>query len=271
MSPKIASTLGYERANNDLLGIEDEERFIEASIERIGEQPPNFHNIVDLNRGELVVEPVPARPLAPRQLQRRVDEGAFLVDTRTSLQFDDAHIPGATHISILEPGFASKLAWLADPEQEIVFVGRDDEDGRRAVALAQAVGLHKLGGFLHGGMTAWREEGRPAERTERLEIEELKEAFDSGELQILDVRSEDEYASGHIPGALGIPWHDIDGIPDGIDPARPVATVCGSGKRAGVAASLLQRFGAEQVKHVTNGGVSDWDAKGFPIESGSES
>jgi glyoxylase-like metal-dependent hydrolase (beta-lactamase superfamily II)/rhodanese-related sulfurtransferase len=268
MSPKIASTIGFELANNELLRIEEEEDFVRASLERIGAQPPNFANIVAINRGELLTDGVDAHPLTPGQLQRRVDAGAFLVDTRTALQFDDAHIPGATHISILEPGFASRLAWLADPDHEIVFAGRDDADGARAVELAQAVGLRNLGGFLSGGITAWREEDRPAERTSRLTLEELKARWDEGSVQVLDVREGDEFAGGHIPGSANVPWHDIDGVPEALDAGAPIATVCGSGKRAGIAASLLQRFGAEQVLHVPRGGVGDWRERSWPIEAG---
>ena len=55
----------------------------------------------------------------------------MLVDVRTDQQFDDAHIPGAVCDPMLRAGFGSRLAWLADLEQEVVFVGRDDEDGRR--------------------------------------------------------------------------------------------------------------------------------------------
>lgn len=268
MSPKIASTIGYELANNDLLKLEDEDRFVEASLARIGAQPPNFQNIVAINRGELLTDGVDAHPLAPGQLERRIAEGAFLVDTRTSLQFDDAHIPGATHISILEPGFASRLAWLADPDHQIVFAGRDDVDGARAVELAQAVGMRNLGGFLHGGMTAWREEGRPAAQTRRLTLEELKERWEQDGIQVLDVREPDEFEEAHIPGSVNVPWHDIRAVPDRFDSDRPVATVCGSGRRAGIAASLLQRFGATDVMHVPKGGVSDWRQRDWPIEGG---
>lgn len=265
MSPKISSTLAFERAHNEMLGIDDEAEFVAESLRRIGAQPPNFENIVAVNRGPLQADTITAPSLSPRQLQRRVEEGAFLVDTRTSLQFDDAHIAGATHLTTLEPGFASKLAWLADPQQEIVFVGRDDADGRQAVRLAQAVGLRRLGGYLGGGMTSWREEDRPAERTRRISLDELRQLDEKGEVQILDVREDDEVAAGRIEGSAATPWHSIDKVPDELDPALPIATVCGSGKRAGVAASLLQRFGAEDVFHVSRGGVTDWRARGWPI------
>jgi hydroxyacylglutathione hydrolase len=268
MSPKVSSTIGYELEANELLAEEDEESFVEESLARIGAQPPNFQNIVAVNRGPLLTDGVDAHPLTPGQLQRRVDDGAFLVDVRTSLQFDDAHIPGATHISILEPGFASRLAWLASPEDEIVFVGRDDADGVRAVQLAQAVGMRNLGGFLHGGMTSWREEDRPAKRTGRLTLEELRERWEGG-AQILDVREPEEYEAGHISGSLSKPWHDIDSVPEEIDPAHPVITVCGTGRRAEIAASLLQRFGVDDAVHVPKSGVTEWSERGWPIENGS--
>ena len=47
---------------------------------------------------------------------------------RTDLQFDDAHVPGAVSLTALRAGFGSKLAWIADRDQEIVLIGRDDAD-----------------------------------------------------------------------------------------------------------------------------------------------
>jgi rhodanese-related sulfurtransferase len=119
-----------------------------------------------------------------------------------------------------------------------------------------AVGVRHLAGFLGGGMTSWRQEKRPVERIERLPMAELPARAD--EVQILDVREQSEWDEGHIPGSSFTPWHDLDGIPDGIDPSRPVAVVCASGQRAAVAASLVKRHGAEKVIHVIEGGVPDW-------------
>jgi rhodanese-related sulfurtransferase len=251
-----------------MLRIEDEQEFVASSLERIGAQPPNFRNIVEINRGDLLTDSVDAHPLAPRQLERKVADDAFLVDVRTAPQFDDAHIPGATHITILEPGFASKLAWLADPERDVVFAGRDNADGVRAVRMAQAVGLRRLAGYLDGGMTAWREEDRPTQSSERISIEELRARQDEGAFQLLDVREPHEYEAGHIPGSRSVPWHDIDAVPDGLDPDGTIVTVCASGRRAGVAGSLLQRAGAEHVLHVPRGGVGEWRRRGWPIETG---
>jgi hydroxyacylglutathione hydrolase len=267
MDLKISSTIAYERAHNDLLREEDEERFVRRVIQALGPQPPNFEAIVELNRGELLSEGVEVLPLTPRQVELKRSEEALLVDVRTDLQFDDAHIPGAICIPAVRAGFGTRLAWLANRDQAIVFIGRDDEDARRAARLALSVGIRKLGGFLHGGMTEWRREKRLVQPIERLEIADLPErAKADRRLQILDVREQAEHDAGHIPDSLFEPWHDIDDLPEGLDPGRPVAVVCASGERAAVGASLLQRYGARTVIHVTGGGVPRWAALGNPIE-----
>ncbi len=268
MDLKISSTVGFELEHNPILQVEDEEGFVEAALAELGPQPPNFEAIVQLNRGPLLTEGVEVLPLTPRQVEQKRRENALLVDVRTDLQFDDAHVPGAVCISMHGAGFGSKLAWIADREQEIVFVGRDDDDGRRAGLLAVAVGIRRLGGYLSGGMTSWRQEKREAERVERLELERLPERRDADdELQILDVREQPEWDAGHIPGSVHAPYHDIHAMPDDIDPDRPVAVLCASGARAAVAGSLLKRHGADHVIHVTDGGVPKWGRLGLPLEA----
>jgi hydroxyacylglutathione hydrolase len=267
MDLKISSTLAYERAHNELLQCDDEARFVEKAISGLGPQPPNFKRIVALNRGELVTETVEISPRTSRELEQSAAAGALVVDVRTDLQFDEAHIPGAVCIPVLHAGFGTKLAWLAGGEDEVMLVGRDGEDARQAAKLALAVGVRRLGGFLAGGMTEWRSERRPVERVRRLELEQLPAlARSDSSLQILDVRERNEHDEGFIPGSLFLPWHDIDRLPGDLDPGRPVAVVCASGQRAAVAASLLQRNGAEHVIHVVGGGVPKWRRLGHPIE-----
>jgi hydroxyacylglutathione hydrolase len=267
MDMKVSSTIGYERRHNPLLEREDEDAFVEELLAGLGPQPPNFRAIVDLNRGPLLTAGVEVMPLAPRQVELKRGEGALIVDVRTDLQFDEAHIPGSVAITALHAGFGTKLAWVADRDQEIVLVGRDDEEGRRAARLATAVGIRKLGGFLGGGMTAWRAEDREAAHIERIRADELHDrAGQDPQLQILDVREQDEWDRGHIPGSVHVPYHDIHSMPDSLDPKRPVAAICASGQRSAVAASLVSRYGGEQVIHVVDGGVGTWERAGHQVE-----
>jgi hydroxyacylglutathione hydrolase len=259
MDLKVSSTVGFERRHNALLAIDGEAAFVERATRGLRPQPPNFRNIVALNRGPLRREPVDAHPLTPRQ----VTPGALVIDVRTELQFDEAHIPGAVSNTILHAGFGTRLAWVAGPDDEIVLVGRDDADALHAADLAAAVGVGRIAGYLSGGMTSWREERLPTERVERLTVPELHER--AGSVQILDVRERDEWDAGHIADAVFAPYHDIRGVPEGIDAEAPVAVICSSGQRAVVGASLLQRHGARRVLHVVDGGVPQWMRMGWPV------
>lgn len=266
MAMKVSSTIGYERRHNPALRITEQQEFVEQALADLGPQPPNFEQVVELNRGPLVTAGVEVLPLSPRQVEQHHRGGALVVDVRTDLQYDEAHIPGAVCIPMLRAGFGSKLAWVADREQDIVLVGRDDQDGREAAGLAVAIGLRRLAGFLGGGMTSWRQERRATDRTERLPADELPDRL--GELQVLDVRDPPEWRAGRVPGSVLVAWHDIDGVPDGIDPDRPVAVVCGSGQRAAIGASLLSKAGARSVVHVVDGGVPKLERLGVELETG---
>jgi len=264
MNLKVSSTIGFERAHQALLGVQDEDEFVAEATAALGPQPPNFRNIVALNRGPLVMETHEAHPLTPRQVEQA---GALVVDVRTELQFDEAHIPGAVSITARRAGFGSKLAWVAEAGSAIVLVGRDDADALDAAGLAAAVGLRDIAGYLAGGMTSWREERRPVASVRRMTVPELHDAWEDGERpQVLDVRERSEWDAGRIPGSVFTPYHDIRGVPEGIDPGRPVAVVCGSGQRSAVGASLLMRHGAGDVIHVVDGGVPLWQRSGWPVE-----
>jgi glyoxylase-like metal-dependent hydrolase (beta-lactamase superfamily II)/rhodanese-related sulfurtransferase len=265
MDMKVSSTIGYELAHNDLLAETDEERFVERAIGLLAPQPPNFQAIVALNRGPLRALTSEIHPLTPRQVQLKIDAGAIVIDVRTDLQFDDAHVPGAVCNPAVRAGFGTKLAWVAAADRELVFVGRDDDDAIRAARLAGAVGIRNLGGYLSGGMTSWREEKRPTVSVERIDVAALHERAE--DVQILDVRERSEWEAGHIPGAVLVPYHDVRGIPDAIDPSRPVAVICSSGQRSAVAASLLARHGARHPIHVADGGVGTWERAGWPLET----
>jgi rhodanese-related sulfurtransferase len=241
---------------------------VSRATAKLPPQPPNFQAVVDLNRGPLLTAGVEVMPLAPRQLEQKRAEGALLVDVRTDLQFDEAHIPGSVAITMLKAGFGTKLAWVADRDQEVVLIGRDDDDARRAAGLAIAIGIRNLGGFLAGGMTSWRAEQREVDRVERLRAERLHELLegDGDAIQVLDVRERAEFEDGHIPGSFHTPYHDIHDVPELLDPGREIAVVCSGGARSAVGASLLKRFGARSVMHVADGGVGTWADAGFPIE-----
>jgi rhodanese-related sulfurtransferase len=78
---------------------------------------------------------------------------------------------------------------------------------------------------------------------------------------VIDVRTPEEYAQGHITGAINIP---IDGLLAADLPDGPVMTTCGGGGRGGRAADALVEAGREAYSIA--GGTNAWRAAGLPTE-----
>ncbi len=265
---RTSSTIGFELAHNHVVGFATADAFVADALATLGDRPPNVEHVVTLNRGPLVEELGAPTPLSPRAVEVAIAGGALLVDARTNDQFDEAHIPGAISASAYDTGFATKVAKVVPPEVELIVVAASDGYELAAADLLASVGL-RVRGFLVGGMTAWRSEGRQVSRLEQIDPDELAERIEAdAELVVLDVRDASEFASGHIPGAVHIPYGEVGERAGELSQGRPVATVCSGGKRSGLAASLLQREGFDRVIHVGRGGVGTWKRAGRPLETG---
>jgi len=93
---------------------------------------------------------------------------------------------------------------------------------------------------------------------------EPKTVLDRGdEVQILDVREDDEFAAGRIEGARHIPLGQLAARVDELDPDRPVVTVCRAGGRASKAEQLLRIRGL--TAHTMSGGMTGWVQAGLPV------
>ncbi|MDT8384133.1 MAG: VTT domain-containing protein [Gammaproteobacteria bacterium] len=107
-----------------------------------------------------------------------------------------------------------------------------------------------------------------------LSIPELKQRLDGGEdVLVLDVRSAADFVGeqGHIAGAVNIPLEALaDRLVElGDFEERPIALVCRTDRRSSQAAKLLARQGFADV-HVCKGGMTEWNANGFPTQTQGE-
>jgi rhodanese-related sulfurtransferase len=97
------------------------------------------------------------------------------------------------------------------------------------------------------------------------------------DLKIVDVRESEQYAKGHIPGALSVPLGSIEHAADVTSVAcnhqlvraraDTVVVCCDDERRSRVAATLLDRLGFLTVCCLA-GGLTRWRAEGFPLVSG---
>jgi phage shock protein E len=109
---------------------------------------------------------------------------------------------------------------------------------------------------------------RSANGVSSIEPAELEQRIESGQAPVvLDVRTPEEYAAGHIPGALNIPHTELASRLGELSAGKSEEIVvhCASGKRAGIAERVLLDAGYTRVRDL-DGHMSGWREAGYPLE-----
>jgi len=268
MSEKPVTTIGFERRWNRFLRLDGEDAFVDELTRELAPQPPNFERIVALNRGPLLTRSAHLEPLTAARVRELLDGGAVLIDARLPREFDGAHVPASLNVTMVNAAVGTRAAWVVDPESPVVVSAAGEDEARRLGSMLEAVGFRRLLGYLHGGIAAWQEAGGEIETTRALDTEGLAERLRAGEVELLDVREDDEWAAGHVAGSRHVPFHELaDGLPDELrrPNGKPLAVACSAGNRSSIAVSLLRRAGIHDVEHVAAGGVDDLERFGIPL------
>jgi len=260
MSAKPMTTLGYERRNNPLLSGMKFDDFHRIMTESFQIRPPNFAAIVEKNRrGPQSVSALASLTrLAAPQVERAIQKGAKLVDTRAQTAFGAAFLPGAINIGTA-PSSVNWLGMVVDAESEIVIVADSDAAACEAALRFRRAGYDRLIGYLADGVSGWALLGKPLDHLPQLTPVSLMHVLEKySDHVVLDVRTDPEWQAGHIKGAIHKPISDL--IRDGVDldKGRHITTVCGSGYRANIAGSFLKSLGYEHVFSLI-GGITAWD------------
>src|SRR5206468_10792670 len=124
----------------------------------------------------------------------------------------------------------------------LVFVADDSTDRAELIRQCANIGYDRVAGELAGGIDAWIAAGLPTASVELIAVDALHGP-------VLDVRSNDEYEAGHLPGAHHVALTTVADADAQF--ADAVAVMCGHGERAATAASILARRGIRNVRIVT--------------------
>jgi hydroxyacylglutathione hydrolase len=250
MSSKASTTIGFERRFNHALVATHDEFMAKANGPQ-PPKPPNMERIVDLNRGPFVG----AQPRLERVDDN--DDDAVMLDVRLAQDFAAGHRPGAVNVPVTGSSFATKAAFVL-PDRPVLIDATDESEARRAARSLHAVGIFDLRGWRPGG---------GSERVDPVTIEELERRLAAGEIEVLDVREPDERDEGSIPGSSHLPYRVArQAAENGLCGDRPIVTICESGARAAIAASVLSAAGLD-ARPVLEGGLAAWKARGGEITS----
>jgi len=243
MSPAHSSTVGDEKRTNAALEFGDVQAFINATAAVSTPRPPTTARVVAINKGPFV-----GAPAALEELETAGD--GTILDVRPAETHAAGHLHGAFNVPVSGSSFATRAGFVLDPDERIVIHASDAGEAARAAAGLRAVGFLDLAGYLTTASAT--------ERLEPVELDELERLLEEGSVQVIDVREKSERDEGYIPGSLHIPFRLLREFgPDGVDTNRPVVTICESGMRASIAASVLTAAGVE-ARPVLHGGVNDW-------------
>jgi hydroxyacylglutathione hydrolase len=245
MSSERSSTIGHERETNEALSYRDVQEFVLVSASVSTPRPPTTERVVTINRG-----PWLTLPPEPDEL---LDAGdGTVLDVRPFTDYVAGHVPGAISVPISGESFATKVGFVVEVGEQLVIHARTRIEAMAAARSLWKVGLLELGGYVL--------EPSAEETLATVDVVELKHILDAAaDVQVIDVREAFERDSGYIPGSRNIPYRLLRKIGCGaLDRSKPVVTVCESGPRAAIAASLLAREGFD-ARAVSPGGVATFD------------
>ncbi|WP_299606450.1 rhodanese-like domain-containing protein [uncultured Aquimarina sp.] len=101
---------------------------------------------------------------------------------------------------------------------------------------------------------------------ELITVEEMDSLLEMEKVQLVDVRTPQEYADGHIEGAINIDFTDenFETLLSEVDKTKPVAVYCGRGGRSGKCSAYMKKAGFTKIYDL-DGGITEWKYKGKPV------
>jgi glyoxylase-like metal-dependent hydrolase (beta-lactamase superfamily II)/rhodanese-related sulfurtransferase len=247
MSADPSSTIGAERRSNALLALATVQDFVDESTAAAAPRPPNMGWIVDLNRGPFLAAPPALEPLAG-------PGGATVLDVRPAVEHAAGHIPGSLNVPVSGGSFGTKAGFVLEPGERVVLHASSPEEAELAARRLRAVGFLEIDGYL-------LETAAATETTEPVEVDDLNALRARPDVQILDVRELDERDGAFIPGSRHIPYRLLRHAGPAAADGKQVVTICESGARAAIAASVLAAAGVD-ARPVLHGGITEWQRRG---------
>ena len=258
-----SSTVGYENLFNPALQFTDEEEFVRYILADQPEAPKYFAVMKRVNKEGPRVLGADAPAIVDAGGLSDALQNGEVVDLAPSGNFASGHVSGTLNIPLEK--LAAWAGWLLDYSKPTYLIGEKSQFVE-ATRVLRKIGVEAIGGCFETGDVQQRKlatETYPSETPAQ-----LAKRIESGEVQLVDVRSEIEWAAGRIAGAQ----HRFLGrLPDHleeIDRNKTVVLQCRSGSRSAIAASLLQTAGFDVIN--MTGGYQAWQKEGFASSEASE-
>ncbi|GAA1435966.1 MBL fold metallo-hydrolase [Microlunatus lacustris] len=239
-----ASTVAEQQQVNPALTLAEQD-YVDQLLAGLDAYPAYYAHMGPINRrGPAPVDLSLPAPVDPTELRRRIEAGEWVVDLRDRTAFAADHLSGSLGFE-LSNNFVTYLGWLYKYGTPLTLIGESEEqvtDARRELV---RIGIDDLAGVAVGDVDTLA--AGEALRSYRVsDFAGLAARKQEGSVQVLDARRNDERAAGHVSGSMHIPLHQLADRLDEV-PQGELWVYCGSGYRASIAASILDRPGREVV------------------------
>ena len=245
-SEATSSTVGQEKQHNPAL-TQDEETYVRELLGGLTAFPAYYAHMAPANaEGPSEPDLSPPAEADPVELRQRIDAGEWVVDLRTRSVFAAGHVPGSLNFG-LDGGFATYLGWLIEWGTPLTLLGDSGEQVAEAQRELVRIGIDRPAAAATGKPEEWvAGTGHEVASYPTATFADLAQVRHHREVAVLDVRRTDEYADGHVEGAVNIPIHEIPARLSEV-PQGEVWVHCAGGYRASVAASFVATTGRRVV------------------------
>jgi hydroxyacylglutathione hydrolase len=263
------STLGYEKLFNWALADLSEEDFVARVLEDQPVPPRYFAVMKRVNRSASPqITSSPARVLGFDDLEEAVASKAMVVDCRPTQKFAAGHIPGTLNIP-LGKSFLNWMGALVPEDRDFFLIAEVDSDDAMKLVLNELckIGLTRVRAVFHSDVIhEWKSRRGGLEAMAQIDPDALGTMARDNGVQIVDVRSPEEWSKGHLPGALHIPLAALPDRVNELNRSAPIVLHCKGGSRSSIATSFLQSQGMASVSNMV-GGYEAWVQSGRATES----
>ena len=256
LSSETIGTLGDQKKTNYALRDKmTKEEFVKEVLDGLLDPPRYFPSNVELNKNGYQESQIILKESLNAFDANKVEElikDLILLDVRNENDFSESHIPGSIFIG-LDGRFAPWVGeLLEDIEKPIILLapeGREEE----AITRLSRVGFDNIKGYLKGGIKSWIESNKETNSIENIKADDFVSLNSKFDLDILDVRSQNENLNGSVNGSLNIPLINLSENIMKVKSNSKTYIYCKGGYRSMIASSILNSNGIKNIANIIGG------------------
>ena len=256
LSSETIGTLGDQKKTNYALRDKmTKEEFVKEVLNGLLDPPKYFPSNVELNKNGYLESQIILKESLNALDANKVEElikEVILLDVRNENDFAESHIPGSIFIG-LDGRFAPWVGELLEDIKKPIILLAPEGREQEAITRLSRVGFDNIKGYLKGGIKSWIELNKKTNSIANIKAQNFMSLNSKFDINILDVRSQNEYLNGSVDGSLNIPLINLTDNLDKLNSNKGSFIYCKGGYRSMIASSILNLKGINNITNIIGG------------------